>query len=178
MNVNFEPLEFEDLEQLYRWFQTPEVKKWYAKGIDFSREEIRTKYLPRIEGKENIPSYIVSFKGNRIGFIQYYGLNNFLPEGISEYSHPLFSKHVPEEIAGIDLFIGDGAYLDKGIGSAIITEFLMKMVFPKYKMAVVDPELENLRAIKAYEKAGFSRFSIEQSDKYDQSIQLMVCLRD
>lgn len=170
----FEPLAIKDLETLYAWFQVPHVKKWYAKGMDFSKKDIESKYRSRIEGKEAVPSYIVNIGQHEIGFIQYYSLSESLPEGVTDYHHELFNKFSPSDVAGIDLFIGDENYLGKGYGAKILNSFLNKIIFQKFKIAVIDPDIENLRAIKVYERVGFTPFSIEKSEQYNETIQLMI----
>ena len=53
--IMFMPLKIEDLDLLFNWFQAPIVKKWYAKDLDFTKEDLLKKYSPRISGQENIP---------------------------------------------------------------------------------------------------------------------------
>jgi hypothetical protein len=64
---------------------------------------------------------------------------------------------VAGKCTGIDLFIGEADYVHKGLGSGIIRVFLKDIVFsnPLVECAVIDPQVENKAAIKAYEKAGF-----------------------
>lgn len=145
MNISFRPLVLNDLMQLHTWFQKPIVNKWWAKEKDFSIQDIQSKYQPRIEGQEKVPSFIIIIEHHEVGFIQYYALNDFLPEGVENYSHELFNDYPATEIAGIDLFIGEEGYLNKGYGSKVIERFLKEIVFQKYKAAVIDPDIENKR---------------------------------
>ncbi|MCS5708700.1 acetyltransferase [Candidatus Berkiella cookevillensis] len=131
-------------------------------------------YSARIKNKDLVPSFIVHAEHHQIGFIQYYALSDFLPEGIIDYNHELFSQFSPSEIAGVDLFIGDESYLGKGCGAKILHSFLTQIIYPNFKVVVIDPNIENLRAIKAYEKVGFRQFSIEKSEQYNEIIQLMI----
>lgn len=172
--ISFRSLDSPDAQLLYQWFQQPEVRQWYAKGQSFSKQEIITKYSPRVKGEEKIPCFIICCDGEPVGFIQYYILADYLPEGVADFSHLLFKENTPSEMAGIDLFIGDVHYLNKGIGSKVISEFLRSVMLPHFKAVVVDPDIENKRAVKAYQKAGFTPFSIEKSEKYSETIQLMV----
>ncbi|MBS0289829.1 MAG: GNAT family N-acetyltransferase [Proteobacteria bacterium] len=176
--LTFVPLAINDLAILHAWFQTSHVKKWYAKGIDFSKKDIEAKYKNRIEGKEAVPSFIAYIGQHPMAFIQYYSLSDFLPEGITNYNHELFNQFPPSDIAGIDLFIGDENYLGKGYGAKILNSFLNKIIFPKFKIAVIDPDIENERAIKVYKSVGFTSFSIEKSEQYNDTIQLMILKKD
>jgi len=81
-------------------------------------------------------------------------------------------------MAGLDLFIGEETYLNKGYGSKVIAHFLREIVFQKYKAAVIDPDRENKRALKAYQKAGFKNFSVEKSSEYNETIQLMIIKKE
>ncbi len=174
INIHFQPLAMKDLEKLYLWFQLPHIKKWYAKGLNFSKNDIEQKYANRITGKENIPSYIVLINNHEIGFIQYYSLKDSLPEGVANYDHQLFKEFPASDMAGIDLFIANIDYLNQGYGKKILNAFLRNIIFTKFKAVVIDPNIENIRAIKAYEKVGFKTFSFEQSEQYHETIQLMI----
>lgn len=175
MNISFKSLESPDLQRLYEWFQEPHIKEWYANGQSFSKQDIINKYSPRVLAEEKVPCFIIHIDDEPVGFIQYYALNDFLPEGVADLSHPLFKEEAASDMAGIDLFIGDINYLDKGLGAKIIQAFLEQKLFPQFKAVVIDPAMNNIRAVKAYEKAGFLPFSLEKSDKFDETIQLMVC---
>lgn len=175
MKIRFKSLDSADLQCLYEWFQQPEIKHWYAKDQSFSKQEIIAKYSPRVKEEDKIPSFIIWYENKPIGFIQYYALLNFLPEGILDFSHRLFDDIAPKDIAGIDLFIGEAHYLNKGIGTKVIEQFISDIIFPHFKAVVVDPDIQNVRAVKAYQKAGFSPFSVEKSEKYDETIQIMIC---
>jgi aminoglycoside 6'-N-acetyltransferase len=173
LNLQFSPLRLDDLDAMYHWFQTPHIKEWYAKNLNFSKEDIFKKYSPRIQNQE-IPSYLIVIDNHKIGFIQYYNLKYSFPEGIENHAHRIFEKTTPANIAGIDLFIGESKYLAKGIGSLIIKQFINEIIPCEYKLIVVDPNIENKRAIQCYLKSGFSLFSVEHSKQYNETIQLMT----
>lgn len=67
------------------------------------------------------------------------------------------SPCVGGEAAGLDLFIGEEAYVHRGLGAPTLTPFLREFTFidPDVPSCVVLPEPENNIAIRAYEKAGF-----------------------
>lgn len=142
--------------------------------MQFSKKNIQLKYQPRISGKETIHSFIIALDKEDIGFIQYYSLEDYLPDGLSDYHHPLFNKYTQSELAGIDLFIGEEKYLHQGYGAKIITQFLKEIIFPHFKAVIVDPELKNTRAIRAYQKTGFVNFSQEVSEQTHEEVQLML----
>jgi aminoglycoside 6'-N-acetyltransferase len=171
--IEFKPLKTADLPSLYQWFQEPLIKQYYAKNQSWSLDDIKNKYLPRIQGLDEVPSFIIHVNHNPAGFIQYYGLNNHLPEGVSKYTNLLFDNYRPEDLAGIDMFIADAHNRGKGLGSLIINKFIeTQLMF--YQAIVVDPEIHNLQAIKCYEKAGFKSTSYSE---ISNSLLLMKLLK-
>ena len=46
-------------------------------------------------------------------------------------------------------------YLGKGLASLILKQFLEGYIDPSYDTCLVDPDTANIRAMRAYEKAGF-----------------------
>jgi aminoglycoside 6'-N-acetyltransferase len=78
----------------------------------------------------------------------------------------------PQGTRGIDQFIGEPDMIDRGHGSALIRSFvddLLKMGTPR---VVTDPDPANLRAVRAYEKAGFQK--VRLVDTPDGRALLMV----
>jgi aminoglycoside 6'-N-acetyltransferase len=56
---------------------------------------------------------------------------------------------------GVDLSLGDPAKLSRGIGSAALRAFAERLAAQGYRTIIIDPDPENARAVRAYEKAGF-----------------------
>lgn len=79
-------------------------------------------------------------------------------------------NNLPKSLAAIDFFIGYENYLGKGIGAKSLKLFLDSYVFSEFDYAFVDPESNNLAAIKTYENAGFKPFD----DQTNESVILMV----
>jgi aminoglycoside 6'-N-acetyltransferase len=63
----------------------------------------------------------------------------------------------PAGTRGLDQFIGEGAMLNRGHGSAFIRAFAEGLLHNGTPRVVIDPAPDNVRAIRAYEKAGFVR---------------------
>lgn len=86
-----------------------------------------------------------------IGYIQCYDLRDF--------AHPDLPYNIlPQKCAGLDLFIGEIESIGRGVGTQILQQFLTEQVDPLFNGCVIDPVSDNLRAIKAFEKAGFKTF--------------------
>ena len=84
--IYFKPLHEDDLQLLYQWFQEPTINQLYARDQAWSLKDIENKYLPRLIGHDNVPSFIIYSDHNPIGFIQYYCLSEHYPEGIQKES--------------------------------------------------------------------------------------------
>lgn len=162
----FKPLREKDLELLHGWFQESTIKQSYASGQNFSLEDIKNKYLLRVTGQENVPSFIAYHDDNPIGFIQYYFVTeNSLPEGVRNYDNPLFKQYTPNELAGIDCFIATAENRGKGFGLEMINNFITKFLL-NFKAIIVDPNKTNKSAIRCYEKAGFKATTYSEDNHY------------
>lgn len=121
---------------------TNSIKHWYARDKNWSFDEIKKKYEPRILGEEQVPSFIVYQDNTLLGFIQYYLLANSLPDGIEDYNHPLFKQCQTNELVGIDLFIAPDTARGKGVGVLLINQFISKFL-TQFKAVIVDPNVNN-----------------------------------
>jgi aminoglycoside 6'-N-acetyltransferase len=89
--------------------------------------------------------YLVEANGEAFAYLQCYGLTAWNC-GFGEQ---------PAGTRGIDLFIGQPAMI--GHGSALIACFVKDRLRNGVPRIVTDPDPANARAIRAYEKAGFTR---------------------
>lgn len=146
----FRRLEECDFDLLHQWMNHGEVKKWYTKGtISFVR--IQEKYGPCVTGESPKLTMIACLDGCPTGFLQAYSLGNY----------PAYAAQVGIcDAVGIDLFIGEANKLNHGLGSAMLRVFVEKKLPCEFteSIAVIGPEPDNKRAIRAYEKAGFQYF--------------------
>ena len=166
MNIIFTPLNKQHFGLLLKWLQTPHVKEWWNKDVNWTPQLIEEKYSTYVEGYKqegNTPkpifAFIISVDEKPVGYIQMYNAYDFPREdGIS-------LEGLPNSLAAIDYFIGDPQSLGKGIGSHTLKLFLHEHVFPAYKACFVDPDRVNTAAIRAYEKAGFRKVKEVQDGK-------------
>ena len=63
----------------------------------------------------------------------------------------------------MDFFIGEADFLGKGIGTKALKEFLAD--FNSCTHVLVDPDIDNIKAIKTYEKAGFKNVQLHRDAK-------------
>ena len=63
----------------------------------------------------------------------------------------------------MDISIGPPELVGKGHGSAIVRQFTDMLFEEGCPRVVIDPHPDNLRAVRAYEKAGFCAFDTRTS---------------
>ncbi len=163
--IHFKPLSKNDLELLYHWFKEPTINHWYARDKQWSMADIQDKYLGRIQGKDNIPSYIIYLQDQPVGFIQYYCLDEYFPEGILDYNNDLFKTYRSSQLAGIDIFLAYETARGKGLGVQVIAAFMLKLPL-NTRAVLVDPLVNNINAIRCYEKADFKHTDFSKNKDY------------
>lgn len=137
----FRPMNAADLPLIRRWLGLPHVLEWWG-----DPEE----QYGLVSGDLDEPAmdqYIVAAAGNPFGYLQCYDLtawnSGFGPQ--------------PQGTRGIDQFIGEPGMIGRGHGSALIRAFVDDRLRNGAPRVVTDPHPANLRAVRAYEKAGFER---------------------
>jgi len=153
MKITFIPLSKNHFPLLLKWLNTPHVKKFWDEDIVWTLAKISEKYESYTRGykredgyKKTIKAYIILSNDDPVGYIQIYNAYDF------RRSKPL--HNLPEKLAAIDILIGEEKYLNQGIGSMSIETFLDGDI-GDYSHVFVGPDMDNISAIKAYEKAGF-----------------------
>jgi aminoglycoside 6'-N-acetyltransferase len=152
----FRPMTVADLPTIRRWLAEPHVRQWWGDpGEQYAL----------VSGDLDEPAmdqYVVSTDGNDFGYIQCYDLTAW---------NSGFGTH-PEGTRGIDLFIGEPGMIERGHGSGLIRAFTDARLAAGLPRMVTDPDPENLRAVRAYEKAGFVK--AQMVDTPDGAALLMV----
>ena len=139
----FRAIDVADLPLLRRWMAEPHVAEWWGDADD-ALAEIRA----AIDEPSTQPM-IVEMDGEPIAYLQHYDPH-------MEDDHPY--RDQPEGTLGLDLSIGPPEYLGLGHGSAILRECAAGLLASGVASLIIDPDPDNARAIRAYEKAGFVAF--------------------
>jgi aminoglycoside 6'-N-acetyltransferase len=149
------PATDDDLDLLFGWLADPEVYRWWE-GRPLSREEVADVYTGR--RRPEVEPFVIEADGMPIGYLQFW-------QGT-------------ERSGGIDLFLVPGAR-GRGLGpdaARTASSFLLDQ--RGWTEVTVDPVLDNLPAIRAFERAGFSRESEELDDETGKRILRMVVRRE
>lgn len=150
MNFRFVPVTSEDKPLLRAWLSTPDAQTWWGDPD----EEIRLIYEGEVTGESR--GFIVHTDGvGAFAYIQSWPCEAQPDEAIAD--EPWVREQLPGTL-GIDITIGRPNMLGKGLGSAAVRAFCEKLFAEGAPRLIIDPDASNLRAVRAYEKAGFVRF--------------------
>jgi len=137
----FRPMTSGDLAMVQRWLETPEVVRWWGQPDE---------QYQLVSGDLDHPDmdqFIIGLDGHPFGYIQCYALSTW-NTGLGAH---------PPKTRGIDQFIGISDMIGRGHGSGFIRKFVDDLLKSGTPRVVTDPDPDNGRAIRAYEKAGFEK---------------------
>jgi len=150
----------EDYTAMRDWFSEPELQAFVwcdEKGEPpVPLERIIEKYGSRIKNPTDVFPYFILKGDEPIGFIQYY---------------------IKEEAAiGLDMWIGILKERNHGYGTEALKQMveLIHRKHPQVKEVFIDPEVENKRAIRCYQKAGFKDFGEFLDEDLDPCLLLKI----
>lgn len=136
----FRPMTEGDLPMVREWLTRPHVAEWWADGADFE-------FVSGNLDHHDLAQFIVNLNEAPIAYLQCYRLGDW---------HVNFGSH-PAGSRGLDQFISEANLLSQGHGSAFVRQFMDELFAQGVPRFVIDPQPDNSRAIRAYEKAGFAR---------------------
>ena len=148
----------DDLPLIATWRAAPHVIAWWGEPDEDEREELSD---PRIA------MWIIEADDHAFAFAQDYDVHGWV-------NHPF--AHLPSGSRGIDQFIGEPAMLDRGHGSAFVRMHVERLFAAGAPAVGTDPHPENVRAQRAYEKAGFRIASGPVETLWGRAV-LMECHR-
>ena len=128
-----------DLPLIRSWLQTPEVVRWWGDPDE---------QYALVSGDLDHPDmdqFIVSLGEKPFGYIQCYKLSTW-NQGFGAQ---------PPATRGIDQFVGEPAMIGRGHGSGFIRQFVDGLLASGIPRIVTDPDPDNVRAVRAYARAGF-----------------------
>jgi aminoglycoside 6'-N-acetyltransferase len=155
----FRPATPADLPMLRRWRQSSEVLPWWGPWEHSAAEFAAHLADPAIA------LWIVEHDGRPFAFVQDYACHAW-------EDHPF--AYLPAGSRGVDLYIGDPEMLDRGHGSALLRQQCDRLFAAGAPAIGTDPHPNNVRARRAYEKAGFVVVSGPVETRWGRAI-LMEC---
>jgi len=129
-----------DMPLMREWLARPHVAEWWHDGDDFE-------FVSGDMDHRDMAQFIVSRDATPFAYLQCYRMGEW---------HTGFGPQ-PQGTRGTDQFIADPALVAHGHGSAFVRQFVDELFAVGTPRVVVDPQPNNPRAIRAYEKAGFVR---------------------
>lgn len=143
-------LEVKDNFILSKWLSDPSVLEFYeGRDNPFDIEKVNDVFY---NPEDDTVKCIVEFDGSEIGYIQYYKLDS---DTKNVYGY------LNENIYGIDQFLGEVKYWNKGIGTLLVTSMVKFLNdHKKADRVVMDPQVRNERALRCYEKSGFKKVKL------------------
>lgn len=157
MTFTFRTLTPKDINVIYGWLAEPHVMEFWDNGRDHKDD------ILNFAGGRKTPStyfggmftYWIGFKDNMpFAFIMTHEENEDTEP--PAYMQPYLSK--TGKTIGLDFCIGNPDYLGKGLAGPTLeafTTFFSTEIEPKADTYLIDPYIDNPRAIHVYEKAGF-----------------------
>ena len=145
--ISVRPWREADLPLISKWMSDPRVLQYFG-GRDDAQDETKVRAI--YEEDSTYRRCVFSFNGEAIGYIQ------FCPLEEGAYGFP---SH--ERVWGIDLYIGEPAFWNHGIGTRLVRAGAEQLLAQGYADHVtIDPEAWNTRAARCYEKAGFVKHAL------------------
>jgi aminoglycoside 6'-N-acetyltransferase len=142
LQYQFRPMSAADLSMVRRWLETPHVAQWWHDPDEQFALVSEDLDHPAMD------QFVVTADDRPFAYLQCYDPTAWPDNGLG--THPLGAR-------GIDQFIGELDMVDRGHGSALIRSFADGLLKTGTPRVVTDPDPENVRAVRAYEKAGFQK---------------------
>ncbi|MBA3825473.1 MAG: GNAT family N-acetyltransferase [Ktedonobacterales bacterium] len=139
----------DDVDLMARWLTDPAVLGYYeGRDRPHNADLVREVFFNAHVGDET--RCIILAAQAPIGYLQFYRVTG---DEVGEYGYPLDAA-----LYGLDLFIGEPDYWNRGIGTRLLTGILPYLhEHQGAERVIVDPQMWNSRAIRSYEKAGFRK---------------------
>jgi aminoglycoside 6'-N-acetyltransferase len=122
------------------WLRTPEVVRWWGDPSE------QAAMLEEDLTEPGMVMRIVSFDEKPFAYAQDYDVHR--------WPQPHFAG-LPPGSRAIDSFIGEPEMIGRGHGSAYLRLLAARLRTEGAPVVAIDPAADNLRARRAYEKAGF-----------------------
>jgi len=164
-DITFVPVQPEHYRLLRSWLEAPHMREWWgdpATELGYIRD--------MVDGRDTTRPFLIALDDAPVGYIQYWHIGHHQNEQWVK-DHPWLMEF-PSDTIGVDLSIGQADKLSQGIGSAALAAFVSMLRDQGFANIIIDPDPANLRAVRAYEKAGFRKAMLAQA--HDGPVLLMT----
>jgi RimJ/RimL family protein N-acetyltransferase len=145
----------DDFTRLLAWRRAPHVREFWDNDDDHGEATmgfIEDNYGELLDRSHVTTATIIEVAGAPIGYLQFYRWSAYA-DGAREMGIPL-----DDGAFGLDVFIGEASRTGRGEGSRAV-DLVCRHLFEKHGASRVAllTSIDNVRAQKAYERAGFAR---------------------
>ncbi|MBD8497233.1 GNAT family N-acetyltransferase [Paenibacillus arenosi] len=148
--LSIRQLERGDVDLLVKWLSDPAVLMYYEGRDRPHNTEMVVESFFGDQGSGEARC-IIQYESKDIGYIQFYPIDE---EEIQKYGYESYHG----QVYGMDQFIGETDYWNRGIGTRLVRATVEYLIAHKGATKIVmDPQVRNERALRVYEKAGFSK---------------------
>ncbi len=141
-----------DYGLISKWLSDERVLEFvFGRDNAYDLDRARQKHGPRVRGEGPVVPCILVHRSRPAGFLQFYRVLDGKEYDIEDV----------EGVYGVDLFIGEPELWNQGIGTKTLSA-LIDYLFSDLEAlrVVIDPRVSNPRAIRCYEKCGFSKIKV------------------
>lgn len=140
---DFYPLTIPYLKQMHQWLQAPHVRAFWDRG-DRTLEQVRKRYFETTAFER----YLILHNKQTVGYVQ---------------AEPILANHAlakfrpkDTQVFVLDLFFGEAEYIGKGMGMALLSDFIAYLRERHHQLGAVffAPLQNNPRAIHLLVKFG------------------------
>jgi aminoglycoside 6'-N-acetyltransferase len=144
----FRPLREADLPMLEGWIARPHWQEWWE---ETAVEKVYLRAM--LDGTDSTRPFIAELEGEPFAYVQmWFVADTRVEPWITEAP---WLRDLPDDAVGVDLSIAEESHLGRGYGSALLRQFVARIRAEGFGTIVIDPDLANTRAVRAYQKAGF-----------------------
>jgi aminoglycoside 6'-N-acetyltransferase len=152
-DLGIRPLTYKDVPILHQWLNDPRVLAYYeGRDKPHDMDMVRERFLSKTD-LSDVLGCLVTWKGSPLGYVQVYPI---LGKELALYGYPHDHR-----IFGMDQFLGEPDLWNQGIGTLLVGAVVDWLIQEcKAERVVMDPRVENVRAIHVYEKCGFRKVKL------------------
>lgn len=142
----------DEYQRFVAWRNLPHVREWWdPDDPPMTLESAVAEYGADVAGRTATQAAIIEVDGMPVGFLQFYPWAAYSQELVD------IGVEVPAGAWGLDIFIGEAAWLGRGVGSRAVRTLCDRLISDAGATAIAfGVEKDNLRARRAYEKAGLT----------------------